>query len=90
MDNRLSELARPQQGRIGDMVRGPYDLEEAQPPGGAAAERLRELLEQRFPEGVPPGSPLPEDLQEAIREREPGEAQVEDRDVTGTDTQPCP
>jgi len=72
------------------MVRGPYDSDEDQPPGGAAAERLRELLEQRFPEGAPPGSPLPEDLREATREREPGETQSEDRDVTGTDKQPCP
>ena len=46
------------------MVRGPYDTEGDEPPGGRAAERLKDFLRQRFPEGVPPGSPLPEHAQE--------------------------
>ena len=67
------------------MVRGPYDTEESQPPGGAAAERLREFLDQRFPGGVPPGSPLPPDVPEATGEAEQCADQDKNRDVAGSE-----
>jgi hypothetical protein len=35
------------------MTRRPGDT-ESEPPGGRAAERLREFLAQRFPGGIPP------------------------------------
>lgn len=35
------------------MPRRPGDT-EPEPPGGRAAERLREFVDQRFPGGVPP------------------------------------
>lgn len=35
------------------MPRRPGDT-EPEPPGGRAAERLREFIEQRFPGGLPP------------------------------------
>ena len=34
--------------------------EDDEPPGGRAAERLREFIDQRYPDGIP-YSPLPED-----------------------------
>jgi hypothetical protein len=67
------------------MVRGPYDTEESQSPGGAAAERLREFLEQRFPGGAPPGSPLPPVTPEANGEAERCADQDENRDVAGSE-----
>jgi len=41
-----------------------------EPPGGRAAERLREFMNERFPEGLPPEqSPLPDALREQADEQ---------------------
>ena len=52
------------------MPRGPDD-DRPEPPGGRAAERLREFMEQRFPGGIPqqtgarePDDAVPEDAEE--------------------------
>lgn len=42
---------------------------EHEPPGGRAAERLREFIDQRYPDGIP-YSPLPEDAPEVEGEEE--------------------
>jgi hypothetical protein len=35
--------------------------EEPEPPGGRAAERLREFIEERYPEGLDPSGEQPEE-----------------------------
>jgi hypothetical protein len=59
------------------MVRRPDDR-EPEPPGGRAAERLREYIDQRFPT-VPEGAP------EAIRKKD-GDRETckPDEESTGT------
>jgi hypothetical protein len=52
------------------MTRRPGDKSE--PPGGRAAERLREFLELRFPGGVPPDD-APSDEEQGQAEDEPAE-----------------
>jgi hypothetical protein len=47
---------------VGEAKAGPEA--EPEPPGGHAAERLREFIDQRYPDGIP-YSPLPEDAPEA-------------------------
>jgi hypothetical protein len=42
------------------MTRRPGDR-TPEPRGGRAAERLREFLDQRYPEGLPPEGPPPEE-----------------------------
>ena len=53
------------------MPRRPGDTER-EPQGGRAAERLREFLDQRFPEGSPPqeGEEAPDHRDEPNHERE--------------------
>jgi hypothetical protein len=52
------------------MTRRPGDL-TPEPPGGRAAERLREFLDQRFPEGLcPEGSPSDEAREGAVKRRD--------------------
>ncbi|MEA2595511.1 MAG: hypothetical protein QOF01_1980 [Thermomicrobiales bacterium] len=84
------------------MVRGPYDTEVDEPPGGRAAERLKEFLRERFPEGVPPGTSLPDVIEESLSEidqrGEPSTAdnvgnggkQGEDSDRVGGEVRPAP
>jgi hypothetical protein len=49
---------------------------ELEPPGGHAAERLREFIDQRYPDGIP-YSPLPEDAPEAGGEEADVDASAE-------------
>jgi len=60
------------------MPRGPDD-EGPGPPGGRAAERLREFIEQRFPGGIPeqagarePDDAAPDDVDAVERAEEGG------------------
>lgn len=55
------------------MTRRPGD--ESDPPGGHAAERLREFLEQRFPGGIPPEEGSEEEEEEQVEDE-----QTEDRE----------
>ena len=55
------------------MTRHPDDT-ELDPPGGRAAERLREFIEQRYPDGIP-FSPLPEDIPEEEADLDAGAEQ---------------
>ena len=43
------------------MTRRPGD-NEPEPPGGRAAERLREFINQRFPGGLPPSQTAREEV----------------------------
>jgi hypothetical protein len=70
-------------------VRGPYDDDEPDPPGGKAAERLREFLEQRFPEGVPPDSSLPEEGANDPREQPVEKEEAELPNDEETEGRPC-
>lgn len=54
------------------MTRGPDDP-ESQPPGGRAAERLREFIAQRFPGGLPPAERAREEAADADRDTERAE-----------------
>src|SRR5512135_3657831 len=58
--------------RRASMTRRPGD-NTPEPPGGRAAERLREFIDQRFPGGVP----LPEGANEHGRDANPETEQVE-------------
>jgi hypothetical protein len=62
------------------MTRKPSD-KTPKPPGGRAAERLREFLDQRYPGGLPPeASPLPEDTcEEAVEAEEDAETSSKER-----------
>jgi hypothetical protein len=57
---------------MGRMMRGPNDT-EPEPPGGRAAERLREFLAQRFPRGLRPEESPREQVPDAERDTEQGE-----------------
>jgi hypothetical protein len=61
------------------MTRKPSDKTPT-PPGGRAAERLREFLDQRYPGGLPPEeSPLPEDTcEEDVEAEEDAETRAEE------------
>jgi hypothetical protein len=54
------------------MMRGPNDA-EPEPPGGRAAERLREFLAQRFPRGLRPEESPREQASDADHNTEQGE-----------------
>jgi hypothetical protein len=54
------------------MMRGPNDT-ESEPPGGRAAERLREFLTQRFPRGLRPKESPGEQAPDADRDTEKDE-----------------
>jgi hypothetical protein len=47
------------------------ERDEPEPPGGRAAERLRDFMRRRYPEGEEPPGPQEEGESE---EQEPGEA----------------
>jgi hypothetical protein len=51
------------------MTRRPGDT-EPEPPGGRAAERLREFINQRFPGGLPPSRSAREEDAEHDEERD--------------------
>jgi hypothetical protein len=51
----------------------PPDDTEPEPPGGRAAERLREFLAQRFPRGLRPEESPREQAADADRDTEQGE-----------------
>jgi hypothetical protein len=54
------------------MTRRP-DRTEAEPPGGRAAERLRQFIAQRFPGGLPPERKAYEEAADADRADENSE-----------------
>ena len=54
------------------MTRRPDD-NEPEPPGGRAAERLREFIAQRFPRGLRPAESAREEAADADRDIEQGE-----------------
>ena len=54
------------------MTRRPGDT-ESEPPGGRAAERLREFIAQRFPHGLRPEESAREEAADADRGTEQGE-----------------
>jgi hypothetical protein len=56
---------------MGRMMRGSNDT-EPEPPGGRAAERLREFLAQRFPRRLRPEESPREQAQDADRDTEQG------------------
>lgn len=64
------------------MQRKPEDQRD-EPPGGRAAERLREFIEERFPEGVPgklPGGlPEPEAQGPPTEKKTPREDSAEEQ-----------
>jgi hypothetical protein len=57
------------------MPRRPGDT-EPEPPGGRAAERLREFIDQRFPGGVP----VPEGTREDAADEDCGAEQAEQQE----------
>lgn len=59
--------------RVGD--------EEPEPPGGRAAERLREFIDERYPEGLDSSGEQP-------AEEEPAGPSDENEDATTDDRQP--
>lgn len=51
------------------MTRRPDDF-TPEPPGGRAAERLREFIDQRFPEGLPGGEGARDDVEDSAPDPE--------------------
>ena len=73
------------------MVERPGE-EESAPPGGHAAERLREFIDQRFPEGVDPSEAPADPLAEEPPpepEPEPGDDTPHDESATGDSSMPA-
>ena len=58
------------------MTRRPGDT-EPEPPGGRAAARLREFMDQRFPGGLPPKEEADDRGDEQDEEREPADREDE-------------
>jgi hypothetical protein len=64
----------------------PTPEQQEQPPGGHAAERLREMLERRFPGGNPPAEETPEET--ATKEKPADEGRPEEADQDSQDKSP--
>ena len=63
-------------------MKNPDDDDAPEPPGGRAAERLREFIQQRYPGGLPPGQdPLTNVPDEGTET--PAEDPEQEEDYTG-------
>lgn len=65
------------------MPRRPGDT-EPEPPGGRAAKRLREFINQRFPGGSPPREGKEEKDRKEKERRQHEESDTEDRESGNT------